>query len=585
MYLRRNYRIKDGKRHAYWTLVESRRTASGPRQRVVAHLGLAGAGERLGVRDAAETSSDGRQLQLFDDTRPEWVEVDTRRLRIENIRNFGGPWLGKVLLHILKLDAFFENHIPSGREDIPWPLMSQILVLGRFCEASSELRLAEDLYERFAFEELLGVPAAKVNDDRLYRALDQILTCKDALQIHLKEQMGRLFGITYDLLLYDVTSTYFEGSCAGNGLAQHGYSRDGRPDCKQVCIGLVVTREGLPLGYEVFAGNRHDSTTVEEIVHKMEARYGRAERIWVMDRGMVSAEKMEFLKSGGRKYIVGTPKSALKRFERDIVEGKWTEIRDGLEVQLCPAPDGLETYILCRSGARRQKEQAMHEKFEKRIEESLTRLAARLEKTGRADRGAVERQIGRMLGENTRAAGLFEIKVEEVERKGSKGLKVTWSKRQEWRNWARLSEGCYLLRSNVTGWSAEELWHAYIQLTEAEAAFRIHKSDLSLRPIWHQKADRVQAHILVCFLSYVLWKTLGQWCQRAGLGTEPRKVLDELQELKLVDVVLPTRRGTEIRKRCVSQPTEHQAILLERLRLPLPKQLKSIGAEKLLEEM
>jgi transposase len=574
MYLRRCYRHKNGKRHAYWALVEAYRTTRGPRQRVVAYLGETDAQGRLGVKNAAEVGRDGQQLHLFEDVRPEWVEVDVNGLRVEQARCFGGPWLGLALVRELQLDQKLADLLPAGREAVPWAVMAQLAVLARFCEPSSELRLAEDVYERLALGELLGVPAEKVNDDRLYRTLDELLPHKTALETHLKTRIGELFGISYDLLLYDVTSTYYEGEAAGNALAQRGYSRDGRPDCKQVCLGLVVTREGLPLGYEVFAGNRHDSTTLEEIVDTMEGRYGKAERIWAVDRGMISAEKIEFLRRGGRRYIVGTPKSMLKRFERELLAGTWQKIQADLEVQYCAGPDGGETFILCRSGARRDKEAAMHARFERRIEEGLRHLAARLERTKKAERSAVERQIGRLLGQNSRAAGLFEVGVTEE----AKGLRVTWTKREGWRHWSQLSEGCYVLRSNVRDWKAEELWRAYMQLTEAEAAFRIHKSDLDLRPLWHQKEARVRAHILVCFLAYVLWKTFGQWCQRAGLGTEPRKVLDELQQLKLVEAVLPTRRGTEIRKRCLSRPTAHQAILLDRLRLALPRQLKTLQA-------
>jgi transposase len=559
--------------------VEAYRTERGPRQRVVAYLGESDEQGRLGIKHAAEAGRDGAQLKLFDDTRPEWVEVDVNGLRVEQVRSFGGPWLGLALARELGLDTVLRQVLPDGREDVPWAVMVQVAVLARFCEPSSELRLAEDVYERLALSQLLGVPAEKVNDDRLYRTLDELLPYKTALETHLKTRLGELFGISYDLLLYDVTSTYFEGAAAGNALAQRGYSRDGRSDCKQVCIGLVVTREGLPLGHEVFAGNRHDSTTLEEIVETMERRYGKADRIWAVDRGMISAEKIEFLRRGGRRYIVGTPKSTLKRFERELAEGTWQTIREDLEVQYCAGSDGEETFILCRSGARRDKEAAMHARFERRIEEGLRHLAARLERTKKADRGAVERQIGRLLGQNSRAAALFEVRVAEKEA----GLRVTWTKREGWRRWSQLSEGCYVLRSNVQDWSAEELWRAYIQLTEAEAAFRIHKSDLDLRPVWHQKEGRVRAHILVCFLAYVLWKTFGQWCKRAGLGTEPRKVLDELQQIKLVEAVLPTRHGTEIRKRCISRPTAHQAILLDRLRLALPRQVKMLSSPQVFE--
>ncbi len=355
-------------------------------------------------------------------------------------------------------------------------------------------------------------------------------------------------------------------------MAQRGYSRDHRPDCKQVCIGLVVTRCGLPLGYEVFAGNRHDSTTLEEIVETMEARYGRAQRIWALDRGMVSRDNLDFLNAGGRQYIVGTPKSQLKRFEQQLAARDWHAIRDGLEVKLCPCPDGSsETYILCRSRDRRQKEQAMHARFEKRIEEGLAKIAASCLKRAQPV-GQIERRVGRLLGQNTRAAGLFEIQIRAA---ANGAARVSWKKVEKWRAWAQLSEGSYVLRGNVSGWSDEDLWRAYIQLTDAETAFRIHKSDLSLRPVWHQKQDRVLAHILVCFLAFVLWKFLGQLCQRAGLGNEPRRVLTELSELRVVDVVLPTKDGRELRTRCVTQPSPHQKILLQRLGLKLPGRLRT----------
>jgi transposase len=437
-------------------------------------------------------------------------------------------------------------------------------------DCSSELHLAEHGYEASALAELLGVPATKVNDDRLYRALDPLLPHKAALEQHLKQRLGELFQLDYDLLLYDVTSTYFEGAAAANPQAQRGYSRDHRPDCKQVNIALVVSRNGLPLGYEVFAGNRTDVTTVEEIVTAMERQYGRANRIWVMDRGMVSASNVEFLKQGGRRYILGTARGMLRQFERQLLAGDWRAVHAGLEVKLCPAPDGDEVFILCRSAQRQLKEQAMHERFERRIEQQLEALVESCRKR-KQNPLLVAQRVGKLLGRNTRAAGLFQVEL-TADAQGRAGLR--WSKRADWRDWARLSEGCYLLRSNVTDWTGEELWRAYIQWTEAEAAFRLHKSDLVMRPIWHQKERRVQAHILVCFLGYVLWKTMGRLCHQAGLGDEPRKVFAELQQISLVDVVLPTRAGLALRKRCVSRPTEHQAILLHRLGLELPTRLE-----------
>jgi transposase len=568
MYLRRCYRKKQNKRHAYWALVESYRTARGPRQRVVAYLGEMDEAGRIGVQQAVQPTV--QQPGLLETVEPEWVEVDLKRVRVECARQFGGVWLGYELLRRLELITFLTEQLAIGREDIPWATMAMVLVLARWCDPSSELHLAEQGYESMALADWLGVPVEKVNHDRLYRTLDRLLPHKDALEKHLKQRLGELFQIEYDLLLYDVTSTYFEGEAEKNPQAKRGYARDHRPDCKQVNLALVVSRQGLPLGYEIFDGNRHDTTTVEEMVKAIEKKYGKASRVWVMDRGMTSEDNVEFLKQEGRRYILGTPKSMLKRFKQDLLSQEWKQVHEGLEVRLCPAPQGEEVFILCRSAQRREKEKAMHERFEKRIEAGLKKIQAGCGK-GKALPTQVAQRGGRLLGENSRAAKLFEVTVET----GPGGrAQLQWKKLESWREWARISEGCYLLRSNVTDWTGEELWRAYIQLTEAEAAFRVHKSDLQLRPVWHQKEKRVQAHILLCFLAYVLWKTLAQLCQHAGLGHDPRTVFAQLRLIQLVEVVLPTRAGVEIRKRCISRPTEHQAILLQRLGLQLPESLQ-----------
>jgi transposase len=574
MYLRRCHRAKDGKRHAYWALVKSVRTAKGPRQEVVAYLGDLDEAGRLGVQQAAHGDDpSAQQRELFDTPQPRYVEVDVSGVVVEGMRKFGGPWLALQLIGQLGLRSELDRLLPVGRAEVPWSIMALVLVICRLCDPSSELRIAEHLYERSALPDLVGVGAAKINEDRLYRALDELLPHKAALETHLKNRLGELFHLNYDLLLYDVTSTYFEGQCHGNEQAKRGYSRDSRGDCKQVCIGLVVSRCGMPLGYELFAGNKTDVTTVQQIVTTMEQRYGKAERVWVMDRGMVSAANVEFLKEGGRRYIMGTHKTLMRKYEKQLLAPDWSLVHEGLEVKLCPDPDGgSETFILCRSAARRQKEQAMHEKFEQRIEEGLAALVKLAQKRSMTAVQLAQR-VGRLLGQNTRASGAFKTQVGS----DAQGKAVlTWEKVETWRNWARLSEGCYLLRSNVSDWTAPELWRAYMQLTEAEAAFRIHKSDLSLRPIWHQKKERVQAHVLVCFLAYVLWKTLGQMCQAAGLGDEPRKVFDEIAAIQTVDVILPTRCGRTIRKRCVGKPTEHQAILLHKLGMTLPRSLEVV---------
>ena len=566
MFIRPCYRHKDGKRHAYWALVESYRTAQGPRQRVVSYIGAVHEDEQ------AEGVESERQEDLFEKPKKRrCIEIDPDGVEVRRCRDFGGVWLGWQLIQRLGLDEFVNHKIARGREEVPWSLMVWVLVLSRLSDASSELYIAEHLYARSAMPELLGIGEEKINDDRLYRALDALLPHKAALEVFLKEKLGSLFEVKYDLLLYDVTSTYFEGEAAGNRQAKRGYSRDHRPDCKQVSIALVVSRSGLPLGYEVFDGNTHDAQTVQQIIDLMENRYGKADRIWVWDRGMVCEENLAFLRQGGRRYIVGTPRSELKAFERELLGQEWMLVREGLEVKLCTRPGHAgETFILCRSADRRQKERAIHERFEKRIEEGLEKIERACGRQ-RLTPVKVAQRVGRLLGQNTRAAGLFQI---EVQTQPDGGARLVWSKKEAWRRWAQLSEGCYLLRSNIADWSAEELWSAYIQLTEAENAFRIHKSDLSIRPIWHQKTERVQAHILVCFLAYVLWKALGQMCKQAGLGDEPRRVFDELGHIRLVDVVMPATDGRTFTRRCITRPSDHQLILLERLKLSLPNQLK-----------
>jgi transposase len=581
VYLRHSTRRKNGKTHTYWRLVRSVRRHGKVIQETVAQLGELDEQGRANARDLAFalTGRNSAQPELFEEyPRPsEKVAVRLNQVRVERGRTFGDVWLGHTLWRALKLDALCAEVIESGREIVAWEAVIELLAIARLCEPSSELHVAEDWYRKTALEDILGVAAEHLDDNRLYRALDKLLPHKEAFEKHLKQRYGELFNLEYDLLLYDVTSTYFEGLCPTNPQVQRGYSRDHRPDCKQVCIALVVTRDGMPLGYEVFAGNRTDVTTVEEIVGTMEARFGIAQRIWVMDRGMTSEDNLEWLQRTGRRYLIGTSKSELKKWRAAVVDTKdWKQVREGLEVKFCPSPDGGETFVLCRSVERRQKERAMHERFCKRIEESLGSLQRRLEGARKAlDRGPIERQLGRLLGRNSRGAGKYEILVAEDATRES-GLRLDWSVRPEWEDWARHSEGCYLLRTNVREFSPEELWKIYIQLSEAESAFRVHKSDLGLRPIWHHKEGRVQAHIFVCFLAYAMWKTLEKWQDRAGLGNSPRTLFDELRHIHSNDVVLPLADDPprEARIRCVVRPDRAQANLLDRLGLRLPERLR-----------
>jgi transposase len=461
-----------------------------------------------------------------------------------------------------------------GQERIAWSKMATVLVAARFCEPSSELHIAEDWYRRTALSDLLQLGDEEINKDRLYRGLDHLLAHKVALEAHLAKRCGELFAVENEVLLYDVTSTYFEGQAEGNPQAQRGYSRDHRPDCKQVCIALVVTFDGFPLGYEVFAGNTHDSRTLQTIVATMEARHGVLGRVWIADRGMASAANLAWLRQTGRRYIIGAPKSELKKFGSELARPDgWRTIQEGVEVKLSRHPETGETVILCRSADRRSKERAMHDKFSRRIETALERLAARIARSNkRLDPTTVNRQIGRTLQQNQRAAARFAITLEPDACPA--GFQLAFAYNASFDDWATLSEGAYLLRSNISDWSDRQLWKAYIQLTQAEAAFRIQKDQLHVRPIWHQRADRVQAHILVCFLAFVLWKSLEMWQQRAGLGNSPRTILEELARIQSHDVVLPTATHGRIRLRCVTQPDAAQAALLDRLGIVLPKRMR-----------
>lgn len=581
MYLRHTRRFKDGKSHVYWRLVRSVRRGRKVVQQTVAQLGELDAEGRARAealaRSIAGRASDCCQGQLFDRAEPtRSVAVKLDRVRLERSRSFGAVWLGWILWRALKLDQLCGALLASKRETVSWAEVVAILVIGRLCEPSSELHVAESWYRTTALEDLLGVSTEDIYDERLYRTLDRLLPHKQAIEKHLVKRLGELFDLEYDLLLYDVTSTYFEG-LADPAIAKRGYSRDHRPDCVQVNIALVVSREGMPLGYEIFAGNTTDVTTVQQIVESMEDRFGKVNRVWVMDRGMVSAENIAWLNATGRRYVIGTPRAELRRFAKQIADRTdWRQIREDIEVKICRGPDGSETFLLCRSASRSEKEKAMHERFSKRIEEGLHSLGRRIEKSQSAlDRGQLERQVGRLLERNSRASARYLISLRE-DKATLAGVTLKWSTRAEWEDWAKLTEGTYILRSNIHDWTDEQLWKTYIQLSEAEAAFRIQKSDLCIRPIWHYKQGRIKAHILICFLAYVLWKTLQQWQSRAGLGHSPRTILIELSRIDAADIVLPLADDSrrELRLRCVVRPDREQELLLQRLGLTLPERLR-----------
>lgn len=612
MFLKRYLRKKNGKAHTYWALVESVRTSKGSRHKVITHLGDLTRKEKSGWDQLAKNLPPSRKPQpsLFDPpvysqdpTLEEPLSIRLGEIGVRNVRDFGDVWLALGLWRLLGLDSLLESLMPLGREDVSWAKVAAILALARFCCPSSERQIEEHWYRKTTLDDLLEVPVEKVHTDRLYAGLDRLLAHKDSIEMHLKRRAGELFDSECEVLLYDMTSTYFEGKAEGNEQATRGYSRDSRPDCKQVCIGLVVTPDGFPVAHEVFEGNRSDSKSLRAMIESMESKHGKIGRVWVMDRGMVSEENIAYLREKGHSYIVGTPKSMMRRFEGKMLEAGWDQVREGIEVKYV-RPDGEEEnpsltdgqgakakdwkphpgelFLLSRSADRALKEESIRKRFEKRYLEGLEKLRKSMENGRLLDEGLAHRRLGKLQGQCWRASKSHLVTIRKTSGvqpgKGKATLEIEWTENPEYQKWCEQSQGCYLLRTNLKDLPPKELWKQYIQLTEVEAAFRINKEQLELRPVWHQKADRVKAHILICFLAYAMWKTLAAWMGRAGLGNAPRTLIQELAQIKSGDVFLKALgsdgQKRELLVRCVVQPNPEQKVLLNRLGLKLPNQLR-----------
>jgi transposase len=578
MYLRRHERLKDGKDHTYWSLVETVRTPEGPRQRTLCYLGeLNGSAQARWLKtiEVFNERGESHQLKLFpsevapsEDTSVARVRID--QVRLERSRRFGDAFLGWELWKRLELDRFWALvDRPDDPAEVAWSRVAALLAINRLCAPGSELAIEERWYPSTALDDLLGIAAGKINDTRLYRCLDRLLPHKTKLERHLTARYGELFQAEYDILLYDLTSSYVEGGAEKDPMMQRGYSRDHRPDCKQVVIALIVNVEGFPLSYETFDGNRGDVTTVETVLRRVERKYGKARRVWVFDRGIVSEENLEALRRRGGQYLVGTPRSKLKQFERQLLEGGWEQVRPEVEVKLVTTPAGDETYILCRSTARQAKEEAIHSRFSARVEKALTALEKRVAEGKLKDRNKIERRLGGIQARHPHVADLYEMRVVEASGK----LSLHWQALPGRQTWQRAREGAYLLRTNLPPDEPANLWKSYIQLTEAEAVFRTLKSELSIRPIFHQLERRAKAHILVAFLGYALWVTLKHLLIRKGSAFSPARALSLMSSLVSADIVLPTTDGGEIRLRRVTTPSAEQKRLLAELGVTLPERL------------
>ena len=602
MFLRPHRRTKDGKRHTYFALVESQRTERGPRQRIVAQLGeLTRDQQRSWQRTAIfhGRHQDGGELPLFVDEGPASLPDDPDVVRIHlgkvgwtNARAFGDVWLALQLWKKLGLDEIVARHVPQGGETVPPAAMVGIEVISRLCVGNggetSEFALAEHGYRRTALEDLLGVPDEVVTKDRLYRTLDALLSGKEKIEQDLKERLGELFSLNFDLLLCDLTSSFFEGLAEDNDLAERGYSRDHRADCKQVVLALVVTPDGFPLYHEVFAGNTNDATAFPTIVETMEKRFGTARRVWVLDRGIASQANLQFLKERKQSFLVGTPRSQLSAFEAELCTKDWQAIRPAVEVQTVQR-DG-QRYVLARSKQRRLKERAIRRRQLLGWHADLKKLAARVSNGHLKNADKVMEQVGR-LRERWPAASKF-ASVEVSRDEGGAATRVTFRYDRVKLRAALGRDGAYLLLSDRTDWTAEQLWATYMQLTRAEEAFRAMKSNLLLRPMWHQLSGRVQAHVFVCVLAYALWKALDHMLHRTALMTHIRKpdprrphaspkdrpmspaaALRPLHDVPIGDILLTTVEGRTLRLRRIARPNGEQAELLAALKLTLPERL------------
>jgi transposase len=593
MFLRTHRREKDGKDHTYWSLVETVRTPDGPRQRTLCYLGELNDSAQarwLKTIEVFNEQGEAQQLKLFpshvepppDD--PQVARVLLNKVRLERTRQFGSCWLGLELWKRLSLDRFFEDAVDEHEADVPWSRVAAVLAINRLCAPGSELAIEQRWYPSTALDDLLGIEEGKINDTRLYRCLDRMLPHKTKLEQHLKQRYGELFGAEFDVLLYDLTSTYVEGAAEKNPMMRRGYSRDHRPDCEQMVIALIVNSEGFPFSYETFDGNRADVSTMETILRMVERKYGKARRIWVMDRGIVSEENLAAIRKRGGQYLVGTPRSQMKQFEAELLKDDWIRVRPEVEVKKVAIPQGEETFILCRTSGRKEKEKAIRNRFSSRMEHALQRLARTIE-TGRLkDRNKMERRLGRIQASHPQVNDLYDVTLRDT----AEGIRLHWAVKEDRKVWRGLREGAYMLRTNLQAGAAEELWSRYMQLTEAESSFRALKSELSIRPLFHQRETRVKAHVMVAFLGYALWVTLKHLLKRRpALVPQPSvsgvdnaqplsamKALALLSTLQSADIVLPTTEGREIRLRRITEPTTEQKSLLQQLGLGLPERFE-----------
>jgi transposase len=576
MFLRAKTRKKDGKVHRYWSVVESRRTADDRvLQRQVLYLGEINDSQKAAWTRAIEVFADegeARQMAIFPDDRPapelacEVVQIRLSELSLHRPRQWGACWLALVLWDQLDLDGFWSPRLPPSRQGTRWLNVLKTLVIYRLIDPGSEWRLHRHWYHHSALGDLLGEDEGVVQDDTLYRCLDKLLVHKKPFFSYLRTRWQDLFGARFEVLLYDLTSTYFESDPPGHGKRKHGYSRDKRPDCVQVIIALIVTPEGFPVAYEVLAGNTADNTTLADFLARIEEQYGTAERIWVMDRGIPTEEVLAQMRGAETpvRYLVGTPKGRLSKLEKAFLTKPWKQVREQVQVKLLEQDD--ELYVLALSAGRRNKERAMRRRRLKKLWQRLHELQGQ-----KLTRDELLLKLGAAKKEAGRAYSLVAIELPEPDQEVTPET-FTFTLRKDKLRIARRREGRYLLRSNLTGEDPAALWRYYIQLTEIEQAFKELKSDLAIRPIYHQTDERIEAHIFVAFVAYCLQVTLKYRLKSLAPGLTPRAALEKLAPMQMVDVRVPTTDGRLLILPRYTQPEPDQQLLLSQLKLTLPDQ-------------
>jgi len=577
MFLRSTTRKKNGKDHEYFSIVENKRVAAGRVvQRHVLYLGEINSSQQEAWRKTVEIFEDGqtqpKTVALFPEdravpvSRDDIVQIRLKDLELKRPRQWGACWLATELYERLELDRFWEQKLPESRKGTRWDWVLQTLVTYRLLAPGSEWKLHRQWFEATAMADLMGGDFGLAESHKLYECLDLLLPHKQALFDHLSARWKDLFNAKFDVLLYDLTSTYCESDprFGEEDKRQFGYSRDKRPDCVQVVIALIVTPEGFPLAYEVMPGNTSDKTTLPAFLKKIEEQYGKAQRIWIMDRGIPTKKDLEAMRTREPPilYLVGTPKGRLAEYERKLTELPWQAVREGVEVKLLK--EEKELYVLAQSQDRRKKECGMRRRQLKWLWKRLKEI--------RAMKFAKKTDLAMKLGAAKQRAPsawrLVEIEIAKSEAEPSFQFCLRTKKLRE----VRRREGRYLLRSNLLEEQPVQLWHLYIQLTQVEEAFKNLKGDLSLRPLFHQKESRIEAHIFVAFLAYCLHVTLRRWLRDLAPGLTPRSVLEKFSAVQMIDVHLPTTDGREVILSRYTQPEKELQLLLNQLKLQLPEQ-------------